>query len=754
MRVTLPCGLETAVHLILKSILSLFAGGFLLGAARPAEARDEKRPEVNRRPRIGLVLSGGGARGGAHVGVLEVLERLRIPVDYVAGTSIGSIIGGLYASGMSPAEMSRALETIDWNAAIKDSPPRYDIPYRDKEDDPLYQIKAELRMQGLKPVFPTGLISGQNLIFYLRRFTYPALGVVDFDQLPIPFRAVASNVENNEMVVLGKGDLVRAMRASMALPGIFSAVDLDGKLLTDGGVVRNLPVDAVREMGADIVIAVDVSTPLYKRDEIDSFLAIADQTTGFLTRLNVLDQIKTLTNQDILLTPELTGIGTISFEKFAIAIERGRAAAEKSDEKLEALSVSEEEWSRFLSRQRRPLPENPSVDEIRVAPSERQNEEYLLRFTQSRPGPVDWEKLHRDMGRIYASGQFTYVDFRLETSGGRTILSIDPRPRVRAPVQMRFGLTFGTSFAGDSHFDVSAGIRSTNLNRLRGEWKIQLAAGELTQLATEFYQPLDGAGKFFVLPRVEWTRTPFDVYRDGENIAQYRVDRFAGKLFMGYSMGPLGEVRAGYERSRIDSTLKVGLPLHPDLRSGRAGLSTSIVLDQLDSVSQPRDGWYANASYFSAARSLGSDDTYQSLSVLGLAARSFGENTLTISAQYRGPVKGRLPYYDASVLGGLLKLSGLAPGELTGEASLLGRAVYHRRLAQLPSLLGSGIYAGGSLEAGNVWANSSDVSVSDLIFAGSLFVSADTVLGPLYFAAGRAEGGKTRLYLSLGLPLE
>lgn len=736
-----------------RRTLGLGVAGLLLILGPVANGQGGTPARPPSRPKIGLALSGGGARGGAHVGVLEILEKLRIPVDYVAGTSIGSIIGGLYSSGMSPGEMAEALESIDWDAAIKDSPARGDIPYREKEDDARYQIKAELRLQGLKPVFPTGLVSGQNLGFYLRRFTNPARGPQDFDHLPIPFGAVASNIENNEMVVLKEGDLARAMRASMALPGIFSAVELDGKLLTDGGVVRNLPADVVREMGADIVIAVDISTPLLKREEIRSFLDIAGQTTSFLTRLNVVGELDRLSNRDFVITPELSGIGTIAFEKFPAAIERGRAAALQSQEQLRALSVPEEEWAQFLTRQRRPLPRTLRVDEIRVSPAAQQEEKLLLRFTRLKPGPVEWAELQRDLGRVYAAGSFDRVDFHVASVEGKTVLYIDPIPREIAPVQMRFGLTFGTSFLGDSCFDISTGIRRTKLNSLGGEWKLQLAAGEQTQVATEVYQPVEASGRLFVLPRVEWARSPFDVWVSGQDVAQYRVDRYSGKLLTGYSMGTLGEIRAGYETGRIESKRKIGLPLFPDVDSNRAGISASVVFDQLDSVSQPRDGWYAAASYFASSRSLGSDDTYQSLSLLGLGAFSRGKNTITVSAEYKGPVNGSLPYYDGTTLGGLMRLSGLAPGELIGEASLFGRLVYHYQLAHLPSLLGSGIYAGASLETGNAWKDSSDVSLSDLRLAGSLFVSADTLLGPVYLALGLADGGRSRVYLSLGLPL-
>ncbi|HUM03665.1 MAG TPA: patatin-like phospholipase family protein, partial [Thermoanaerobaculia bacterium] len=250
----------------------------------PAAADDAPK----KRPKIGIAFAGGGARGGAHVGVLKVLEEMRIPVDYVAGTSIGSIIAGLYATGLSPDEMEKILKETDWDAAVADDPPRKEISYRRKEDDDLYLIKAELGFSQGKMVLPTGLLAGEKLGILLRKFTLPFSEVRDFDRFPIPYRAVAADLATGNPVVLSKGDIARAMRASMAIAGFFSPVELDGKLLTDGGAARNLPVDVVRAMGADVVIAIDISTPLRGQDELTNLFAITNQTIGFLTRLNVI----------------------------------------------------------------------------------------------------------------------------------------------------------------------------------------------------------------------------------------------------------------------------------------------------------------------------------------------------------------------------------------------------------------------------------------------------------------------------------
>ena len=300
-----------------------------------ARAEDVAPPASAKRPKIGIAFAGGGARGGAHVGVLKVLEEMRVPVDYVAGTSIGSIIAALYASGMAPEEMEKVLSTTDWDAALQDDQPRKDRPYRQKEDDDLYLIKAELGFYKGSLVLPSGLVAGQKLNYLLRRLTLPATNVRDFDKLRIPFRCVATDIVTGSKVVLSKGDLARAVRASMAIPGFFSPVEWEGKLLTDGGTADNMPVDVVREMGADVVIAIDISTPLKKREEITSFLSITGQTSGFLTRLNVERQIATLTkDHDVLVTPNLDEVSTLDFKQFPKASEQGRIKADGCDAEI------------------------------------------------------------------------------------------------------------------------------------------------------------------------------------------------------------------------------------------------------------------------------------------------------------------------------------------------------------------------------------------------------------------------------------
>ncbi len=718
--------------------------------AVPAAADDPSKT----RPKIGIAFAGGGARGGAHVGVLKVLEELRIPVDYVAGTSIGSIVAGLYATGLSPEEMEKILKETDWDAATQDDPSRKEISYRRKEDDDLYLIKAELGFSKGKMVLPMGVLAGQKLGILLRKFTLPFSEVRDFDRLPIPYRAVAADLATGDPVVLSKGDIARCMRASMAIAGFFSPVELDGRLLTDGGAARNLPIDVVRAMGADIVIAIDISTPLEPRDKLTNLFAITNQTIGFLTRLNVLRSIETLGPRDVLITPDLEGIGTTNFAQFPEAIPRGTEAARKAADALRALSVSEEEYALFQKKQRYPHP-TPNVDAVKVLPMPgvdprvvEAREDYKTR------GPVDWKELDRTLGNIYELNDFATVDFRIIPVDGVSTLVIEPRPKTPAPTRVRFGLLLNTDFSGSSAFALRASVNKTQMNALRGEWKTQIEVGQSNYLATQWYQPLDYAGRFFVMPAAGIQRQPFNLFIDETAIGRYLVDDVFVGLQGGISFGPLGQLAVGIRRDWYKYKENISAFPVPDSTQNQTAFIAQLDLDQLDQVAFPRSGWVANAQFTSAGSALGGDWSFNRLTARGGFASSLKEWTFTFAASGTTKIgKNGLPFVEAGFLGGFLNLSGLQPLELWGNYAAIGRIMVYKRLIKLPSLVGTGVFLGGSLESGNAWLTSDQIKLNNLRFAGSLFLGADTLLGPLYFAFGLADGGHHSFYLALGLPL-
>ncbi|HUJ52989.1 MAG TPA: patatin-like phospholipase family protein, partial [Steroidobacteraceae bacterium] len=312
-------------------VVSLFLAVHWLAAPAISEAQalteTPSAAPLHHRPRVGLVLSGGGARGAAHVGVLKVLEQTHVPIDAIAGTSMGAVVGGLYASGLSARDIEKIMTSINWQDAFRDRPPREDLDLRRKEEDENYLVKFPLGVRDGQIVLPKGLVQGQRLTETLRRLTLPVARITHFDDLPTPFRAVATDLENGDRVVMDSGDLTTAMRASLSAPGVFAPVERDGRLLVDGGIADNLPVDIARAMGVDVLIVVDVSAPLLVRQQLSSAPVISNQMLAILIRHNSEAQLASLTPKDILIQPPLGNASSFDFGSVGKVIGAGEIAA-------------------------------------------------------------------------------------------------------------------------------------------------------------------------------------------------------------------------------------------------------------------------------------------------------------------------------------------------------------------------------------------------------------------------------------------
>ena len=283
-------------------------------------------PRTAPRPTIGLALSGGGARGGAHIGVLLALRDLRVPIDFIAGTSMGSVVGGLYASGMDEDELQSLARDADWASLFDDAPRRDNRTFHRKRDDDLFLVKPLAGLKNGSLGFAMGLVQGHNIDLFLARVFSPVSDIERFEELPTPFRAVATDMATGQTVILDRGSLARAIRASMSIPAAFAPIEIDGRLLADGGVVQNLPVETVRDMGADVVVAVDMSTPLATREELTSVIAITSQLAAFLTARGTAEQIAQLTDKDVLIRPEVGGIRALDFDRIAETFAAGYTA--------------------------------------------------------------------------------------------------------------------------------------------------------------------------------------------------------------------------------------------------------------------------------------------------------------------------------------------------------------------------------------------------------------------------------------------
>lgn len=703
------------------------------------------------RPRIILALGGGGAKGFAHIGVLKVLEELRIPVDGIAGTSMGAIIGGLYASGMSPEEIEAFMKRLDWWDILNDETPRKELDFRRKLEDQRYLLGFELGLQRFRPVVPSGVASGQKFNNIMQMLVLRAAGIRKFDRLPIPFRAVATDIETGEAVVLDRGNLATAMRASMAVPGVFTPVDLDGRLLVDGGIVNNIPADVARAMGADIVIAVDLgaSDAEVSRDDLRSIMALVNRTYILMQRPR---QLETLKNADIVIAPNLKGMTASQFHRVADIIPTGTEAARAMREQLEALSVDADTFDAFLQRQRRPGGEPLMVGSITVSGNQRVSEKAIRGRLISRAGePLDTDNVSIDLMRIYGIGEFEQVLFRVSPEDDETYeLRYDAKEKPWGPTYVRLGFRLESDLEKTTDWGLLLNVTRRSVNRLGAEWANDIQLGQTHGIASEFYQPLDEAGFFFVAPGLRYSSQLVDIYDKGEKIAEYDTGALLGRFDLGVQLRHYAEARAGVVWGTVRADVKTGAADLPTIDEQVGGVVAGLTVDRLDRSVFSREGYYASVIGFFTGQGLGSDRTYDKLLAVYDQYMSLGNHTFGLAFEAGSSLGTHLPEYDKFYIGGVDSLPGLGENELTGSYAGALSVSYGYRFAQLPPSLGRGLYGIIRVGAGNTWENADDADIEDLRYGAGIGLGADTEFGPLYIGYGHADEGDYKFYFSVG----
>jgi NTE family protein len=719
----------------------------VLSSPAYAQADMQQQPSQASRPKIGLVLAGGGAKGAAHVGVLKVLEEMHIPIDYVAGTSMGSIIGGLYASGMSPEEIEKEIEKIDWKDVFIDEPNREDRSFRRKQDDRLYVFKAKPGFNKGKVQLPLAYIHGQKFDLELNRLTERVSQIKDFDQLPIPFRAVATDLETGKEVDLKSGNLARSLRASMAVPGAFDPVDIDGKLLVDGGISNNVPVSVARAMGADIVIVSDLGSDLLKRDQITSGLSVAGQMINFLFALNSQEQLRSLGPRDVLITSKLGDIGAGSFDRIGDAIPIGEQAARQAMASLRRYSLSEADYRRYLAARGQPKAPGGVVAFVRIDNQSGVSDEVIASHITAKPGePLDIHQLEHDIQQIYGLEIFQSVRYELVDDNGKTGIVIQAKEKPWGPGYVQLGMITSSNFEGDAPFRLGVAYTLTHINSLNGELRLGGQIGDEPSLFGEIFQPLDPAARYFVSGRLGYLTRNINLFdSQGNNIAQARAEGYAMELGAGRQFGTWGELRLGYRREAGNIDVGIGAPT-PSHDYDTGQFFVRLTDDKLDSVYFPTKGHIGKAEWRISRKDFGADTDFDQADLGYQQAFSWGRNTLFGGLTVQATLDNNAPIQSLYRLGGFLRLSGLNQDELTGQQAGLARLIYMHQIKNIRFLKA---YAGASLEMGNVWRDSSDI-FNDTIFAGSAFIGADTPIGPIYLGYGHTDTGKASLYLFLG----
>lgn len=726
----------------------------LLGSAcltQVARADDDTPAGPSDRPKVALVLSGGGALGISHVGVILELEARGIRPDIVVGTSMGAVIGGLYAAGLDGAELETAVTSVDWPGIFNPSADRSDLTYRQKQQQADFPGTASLGVSGTGVILPTGAISDQVLLQELRRFTPARARLDSFDDLEIPFRAVATDIATGEAVVLGTGDLPMAMRASLSLPGVFPAVRLDGRLLVDGGLAANIPISVAREMGADIVIAVWTPNDLLPDERITSVLDVVAQTVSLLILANERAELSTLTDRDILIKTNTGTIGAAAFTRGTDLIAAGREAFSAHQHQLAGLTPASPP-ARVARAEQDTL---PAIGFLRIENGSRLDQSLIEARLASLLGqPADPAIITPALDAVYALGPFERVDYVLEERDGQTGLLVRAEDTVPDAGRVRLGLSITNDFSTESNAAISIDYRTAALDAYGSEIQAQATIGDFNALSLEYFRPLESTQSWFASAHAEIENRPVNVFSTrGFKTASYDLAVGLLGLDAGYQFGNVAEIRIGTEFGLGRAKLNTGFASlrEIDIEIGR--IVASAGYDTLDNPFFPREGYRAGASWTHGLTALGDNSDYQTLSVSGEGAFSRGRNTLLASIAAGDSLSGRTPVESLFRLGGLFDLSGYRREELSGESFFSSQLVYRRRLGGTADrIFGLPLYAGGSLEGGEVWTGGETIKPLDLRFGGSVFVAADTALGPVYLAFGRSEGGRQSAYLLLGRP--
>ena len=719
---------------------------------------------IGKTPKICLALSGGGARGFAHVGVLKVLESLHIPVDCIAGTSMGAVVGGLYAAGLSAAEIEQRLDKLKLNDIALDRVERRLLPHAVREEDTQYPLGATLGLNASGVRLPAGVVQATQFLELLHNWTAHLQPDINFDQLPIPFRAVATDLENGKMVVFSKGPLHKAIRASMAAPGVFAPVEIEGHLLTDGGLVRNLPVDIARSMGADIIIAVNIGTPLLPRDQLRSLLNVSQQMVNILTEQNVELQKAALRATDILIEPDLGTISFMDFDRSAEASVIGENAALAMQNKLMALSLSADKYAAHKTSQLHLDLPDVKISFLEIISDGLIPETDIRRQINLPNGSkYDAEEINKKLAILNISREYDGINHELVQRDGVYGVRIYAHERNWGPHFLRFGLALSSGFEGTGGFRLQVGHRRPWLTDSGLEWRNDVEFGNSAKLHTELRQPLMEREGMYAAPYAEWINSTRNLYTQNTRLAEYDFRREQIGLDIGFPLGEqsmLGEARVGIVANRYRVQPKLGGILTstidgklistslPSAELQQVGLKTAIVIDQLSDPTFPRYGYKFDSDLFFGVNK--SHDNYQEFAINGAWAESIASHSINLKLKGAGlfqsgtEIRGIGP-----TLGGFQQLSAYQPDQFSGNYMLYGSLTYLLRAVKF-DLAGQSLFLGATLEAGNVWDKGSDISLGSVRKSASLFAGFNSFIGPIYLGFALGSSGARNVFFQLG----
>ncbi len=745
--------MEIPYRRIIPVVLMSFAIGITLPAlirAQDANAPVERAQDASHRPRIGLALSGGAALGLTEIGIIQWMEENHIPVDRIAGTSMGSIIGAMYATGMSPSEIQEFAETIDWEQSFSPEPAYSQISFRRKEDRRDYLVSAPLGMKhGLRG--PNGFNSGQGAGLLLDRVAFADSEISSFDDLPIPFRCVATDMQTGEAVVLHDGNLAQAVRASMAIPGVFTPVEFKGRVLADGGLVQNIPVETVKSMDVDVVIAVELQLPPGDVGQLGTLVGVLSRAVDVMITQN---EHHSLSLANAIVAVSMKGFSVNDYGRLKELIQLGyRSAASQSAGLLPYAIHDPDEWQKYLdertARKRKPFHKIEAIQVTGGDPDMNRRIEH--RLSKDIGKTLNLPALENQLTQIAGEGQFDRLGYEGFTQNGLPALRVTAHEKTYGPPFV--DLAVNVDGSGVAAFNFSAGARVTFMDILHhgGEWRNDLLFGSTNLAATEYYQPL-GLTKFFVAPYAFASKFARNSFQGLTRVSVFGDERAGGGLDIGYNSGRRSELRLGYELFDAKLSPLIGATGLPIVHGSTGEFRARFVWDGQDSPSVPSSGTRAVVTVSRVLQSPDLPRPIDQIDVQTSNAIAIGPKTSLFADASGGTTfRGEAGPFQVFELGGQFHLGAYLPDEFSGNHYGYASFGFRRELYRMPQLIGKKIYWGGWYEAGSAFGTKAH-DPGPVVIRGTfnLGVIADTIIGPIAIAGSVSPTGQSRVNFSIG----
>jgi len=712
---------------------------------RPQEV---SKPGTIERPKLGLVLEGGGALGLAHIGVLQWMEEHRIPVSYVAGTSMGGLVGGIYSTGRSPAEVREIVNEINWDEVLRGQTPFEDLSFRRKQD--AHEVPSSLEFglrKGLQ--FPAGFNTGQQVSLILDRIALPYSELQSFNDLPIPFACVATDLVSGKPHVFSNGPLALALRSTMSLPGIFTPVRSGDHIYADGGLLNNIPIDVAKEMGADIVIGIHLETaPISPTESLSSF-AVLGQSISVMIAAN---ELRSMEQADLLVTVPLQKYNALDYSAADAIIKAGYDAAASKAKVLSAFSVSEDEWAQYLANRKARQKTTPIPQFVQVSGTRPEMADSIEKELSKDIGtPVDITKLNQQMMTLSGQGRFSNVAYSMVEKDGTQGLQVQTEQKPYAPPVVRPLILIDGSDYNNVLFSIGARITFLDFGSYRSELRNNVIVGSQYLIDSEYYHPFTPTSNWFVAPRVGANSIQDNLYNGNTLVASYRTRQVLGGTDVGYGFGNTGELRFGYEGGYEKLSPEIGdSSVLPTVSGGTGDVRLQFQLNTLNNPVIPRSGeslqiYTKGFNANPAAPSAFPLSEIQSQSFFRL-----DEPSSVFLTAYGGSSYGYKTGIPAFSLGGSQRLLAWGTNELFTNQYFLGQLGYIRELVKLPPLLGSNVEFIGLYEAGKTYKLPLGPNPPNLPMDGAAGIIVNTIFGPVELAGAVGDYGRARFFFRVG----